>query len=251
LLAIQRGPLVYCLEACDHSEPLASMYLPATAELSSEKTPGLLGGVTVIKGFAELAITPDWNRKLYQAAPPPRRTPLTAIPYYAWDNRQAGAMQVWLPMAPPTPPVDGPEAHAKARASSPTVQVEAIRDGVEPKSSQEHPGFLCHFWPHLGTDEWVQYTWPKPASLCGSKVYWFDDTGSGACRVPEWWRLEYRDGQNWKPVKNVEPYSVDLAKWSEIKFDPVTTTSLRLVLKLKPGFSVSIHEWKVTSAEED
>ena len=251
LLALQRGPLIYCLEACDHTEPITSMYLPANAELRAEKNPDLLGGVTVIKGLAELAPTQDWNHKLYQAAPATRQTPLTAIPYYAWDNRQACAMQVWMPLAPPTPPVGGPEAHAKAEASSPTVPVEAIHDGIEPKNSQEHPGALCHFWPRLGSEEWIQYTWPRPASFRGSKVYWFDDTGSGACRVPEWWRLEYRDGQDWKPVKTADAYSVALDKWCEIRFDPVTTTSLRLVLKMKPDFSVGIHEWKVTSAEED
>ena len=36
-LAIQRGPLVYCLEACDQGEPLASLYLPRDAELKAEK----------------------------------------------------------------------------------------------------------------------------------------------------------------------------------------------------------------------
>jgi DUF1680 family protein len=85
------------VEACDQSEPLSSLHLPAGAELKAEKDPGLLGGVVVIKGFAEAAAT-DWKDKLYQAVPAARRASLTAIPYYAWDNRKAGAMQVWLPV---------------------------------------------------------------------------------------------------------------------------------------------------------
>ena len=35
----------------------------------------------------------------------------------------------------------------------------------------------------------------------GCSVYWFDDTGVGQCRVPAEWRLLWRDGDEWKPVK--------------------------------------------------
>ena len=40
-LAIQRGPLVYCLEACDQGESLASLYLPPSAELKADEGQGL------------------------------------------------------------------------------------------------------------------------------------------------------------------------------------------------------------------
>jgi uncharacterized protein len=103
LLALQRGPIVYCLEGCDHKEPLASLYLPADAELKTEKDPRLLGGVVVIKGEAQVAPEMGWKGPLYQSTPRSRRVPLMAIPYYTWDNRQPGAMQVWLPTAPTAP----------------------------------------------------------------------------------------------------------------------------------------------------
>jgi len=99
-LAIQRGPVVYCVEQCDQKEPLAGLFLPADAELKPVVEKGLLGGVTVIKGFAGVAAKPDWNNQLYQPLPNTRRIELTAIPYYAWDNREAGPMKVWLPVAP-------------------------------------------------------------------------------------------------------------------------------------------------------
>src|SRR5437764_946572 len=100
LVALQRGPLVYCVEACDQSEPVSSLSLPARTELKAEKAPGLLGGVMVIKGSAEATPSAEWKGKLYQPAPAKRRAALTAIPYYAWDNRQAGEMEVWLPVGP-------------------------------------------------------------------------------------------------------------------------------------------------------
>jgi DUF1680 family protein len=100
LVALQRGPLVYCLEACDQSEPLSLLRLPAAGELKAEKAPDLLGGMVVIKGPAQAVSAGDWKGKLYQSAPTTKLVSLTAIPYYAWDNRAAGEMQVWLPVGP-------------------------------------------------------------------------------------------------------------------------------------------------------
>jgi hypothetical protein len=74
-VALQRGPVVYCLEQADNATPLESLALPRDAALRAEEAPDLLGGVVVIKSEAH---------------------PLTAVPYYAWDNRAPGAMQVWL-----------------------------------------------------------------------------------------------------------------------------------------------------------
>ncbi len=99
-LALQRGPLVYCLEQCDHREPLSSLYLPLDAELEAVHEPGLLGGVTVITGKVNAVTPSEWKTTLYQSVAKPRKVALKAIPYYAWDNREAGPMEVWLPTFP-------------------------------------------------------------------------------------------------------------------------------------------------------
>jgi hypothetical protein len=109
LLAIQRGPIVYCLEQCDQTEPLAALWLPQEADLKAAREPGLLGGVVTITGEARATTEPQWRRSLYQSAPSAGRVALKAIPYYAWDNRQPGPMKVWLPASPPVPPVREPE----------------------------------------------------------------------------------------------------------------------------------------------
>jgi uncharacterized protein len=99
-LAIQRGPIVYCVEQYDQKAPVGLLFLSADAELKAVADKRLFGGVTVIKGFAGVAAEPDWNNRLYQTSPTQPRVELTAIPYYAWDNREAGPMKVWLPVAP-------------------------------------------------------------------------------------------------------------------------------------------------------
>ncbi len=102
-VALLRGPLVYCLEGVDHpGMDLRDVVLPASAELTATDRPDLLGGVVAVRGAAEIA-PPDagWPNQLYRTAQPTDPAPrqalaLTAIPYYAWANRAAGAMQVWL-----------------------------------------------------------------------------------------------------------------------------------------------------------
>jgi uncharacterized protein len=113
LQAIQRGPLVYCLEACDQTLPLSALFLAPGAVLKTEIDRSLFGGMIVIKGLAQRISPIDWERRLYQPAPTCPEVPVRAIPYYAWDNRAPGSMQVWLPLAPATPPAGGLEKKAK------------------------------------------------------------------------------------------------------------------------------------------
>jgi DUF1680 family protein len=252
-LAIQRGPLVYCLEACDQGESLASIYLPPSAELKATKSKDMLGGVVVVKGIAWTVPEQEWSNQLYQAVPPSHPVHITAIPYYAWDNRQPGLMKVWMPQAPRTPVAGGLETQAKVSMSFTrgNIRPQGVNDGLEPKSSGEQPEVLCHFWPHKDRDEWVQYTWARPVTVASSKVYWFDDIGRGACRLPASWRIEYREGNDWKPVAALSEYPLKKDGWCEVSFAPVKTNALRLAVHLQKEWSAGIHEWKVGEIDED
>src|SRR6266581_4363933 len=96
-VALQRGPLVYCLEAVDHTVPLHRIILPRTEDLASHFEPGVLGGIVVITGSAQAAGDTDWEGMLYRSWPATAHPcAITAIPYYAWDNRTPGGMRVWL-----------------------------------------------------------------------------------------------------------------------------------------------------------
>jgi uncharacterized protein len=252
LLALQRGPIVYCLEQCDQGEPIASLWLTPEAELKAVREPGLLGGVVTITGKACAASPQKWGRTLYQPPAPSRRVAFKAIPYYAWDNRQAGPMKVWLPIAPPVLPVRGLEASASVSLSfaNNNCQPQGIDDGLEPKSSGEQPGACCHWWPHKGTEEWAQYTWKSPVQVSGAKVYWFDDTGRGECRLPVSWHVEYLEQGAWKAVSATGAYPVAKDKWCAVRFAPVTTTALRLAAQLPQGFASGVHEWKVVEPDD-
>ncbi len=251
-VALQRGPIVYCLEGADQSLPLSRLYLPDDATVTATRQPNLLGGMVVLKAEGRLAPETSWRRRLYQPAPPAQTAGLTAIPYYAWDNREPGPMEVWIPVGAPPPVAGGPERSAAVSLSftSDNCAPSAIQDGLEPKGSREHPGALCHWWPHKGGSEWVQYAWSEPRMVDGSSVYWFDDTGSGECRLPVSWDLEYLEDGGWKPVVTRDAYPVALDQWCATSFDPVTTTALRLRVREQDRWAVGIHEWRVREVDE-
>jgi DUF1680 family protein len=77
--------------------PLHRIVVPRTTELASQFEPDLLGGVTVVRGEVLVEDETGWAGRLYRSWPISLQSvAITAIPYYAWDNRQAGEMRIWL-----------------------------------------------------------------------------------------------------------------------------------------------------------
>jgi uncharacterized protein len=102
-IALMRGPLLYCAEQVDNpGVELRDLVLDGK-EPAIRLEPDLLGGVTVLQAEARLA-APDngWEDRLYRTVHPRQgetqthATRRTAVPYYAWANREPGAMRVWL-----------------------------------------------------------------------------------------------------------------------------------------------------------
>jgi uncharacterized protein len=96
-VALRRGPLVYCVEQADHDAPLGRLVLPVTAELTARERPELLGGVVALEGSAAALDDSGWGELYCTERPEVETVALCAIPYFAWDNRDPGAMLVWLP----------------------------------------------------------------------------------------------------------------------------------------------------------
>ena len=97
LIALKRGPIVYCLEQVDNDVPLHRIVMPGDSEFETEFHPDLLGGVVLIKANALCLEDRSWEHRLYGDTPPTtKQCKITAIPYYAWDNREPGAMEVWI-----------------------------------------------------------------------------------------------------------------------------------------------------------
>jgi DUF1680 family protein len=99
-VALQRGPVVYCLEEADNGPQLANITLPRDTRLTTHSDESLFGGVSVITGDAVRVEPAEWPGGLYQPQSLMKysNTPLTfkAIPYCFWANREPGEMRVWV-----------------------------------------------------------------------------------------------------------------------------------------------------------
>jgi DUF1680 family protein len=105
--AVQRGPIVYCLEEQDQ-EPgvnLLDIRIDPSQNLINQWQSDLLGGLMTIEGTGYQMDRSDWSQNgLYRPLMlednqrvSDRKVNLVAIPYYAWGNRTLKSMRVWIP----------------------------------------------------------------------------------------------------------------------------------------------------------
>jgi DUF1680 family protein len=105
-VAIQRGPLVYCLEQLDQkgATSLNDVAVVLGRNPGSEFRPAfqrdLLGGIVVLHhegAVAQKNLSEQPLYQLFQSAPQRTRpAELTFIPYYTWANREPSPMQLWV-----------------------------------------------------------------------------------------------------------------------------------------------------------
>jgi DUF1680 family protein len=105
-LAIERGPIVYAVEQADQADGVVvdDLRLDPTGPMDAEHRADLLGGVTVVSARGRVGEHPaaGWPyRDGADDGPAPADTDVqvTAVPYFAWANREIGPMRVWLPRA--------------------------------------------------------------------------------------------------------------------------------------------------------
>jgi DUF1680 family protein len=84
-IAVERGPIVYCVEAHDAGGPVLDLAIDSRAELASAHDDDFFGGATLIR---------DTGASL---AHPAAARPIRLIPYHLWANRQVAEMTVWMP----------------------------------------------------------------------------------------------------------------------------------------------------------
>ncbi len=253
-VALQRGPLIYCLEAADNDGHVRSLVIPPDAPLRAQHRASQLGSVTVITGSALALHRASWPETLYlpaTAIPGVTTVEFTAIPYFANANREPGEMQVWIAETaqqaeqPPAPTV---ASRAKASASHcwQGDTLSALNDQVEPAASDDKQVPRFTWWDRRGTKEWVQYDFGQPQKVSAVEVYWWDERRINAhCRVPQSWQLLFKDGNAWRPISGASSYGTEMDRFNRVTFPPVDTTALLIEVQLQPEWSGGVLEWRV------
>ncbi len=241
--ALQRGPVVYCLEGVDTPDHrVMNLVFPDTTRFTAEYRSDLLNGVEVLHANGV-----GTRRNLDGSISLDGNKPVMAIPYYAWAHRGKFEMTVWPARETSAArPLPAPTLAWKSKVSaSQNVQTDALKDQFLPRSSSDQSVPYTHWWPKKGTTEWVQYDFPDTERVSHVEVYWFDDTGTGECRIPQSWRILYKDGDAWKPVNTKGSMTTFADRVNGVSFASVTTVALRLELTSQSGYSTGLFEWKV------
>ena len=233
LVALQRGPLVYCAEWPDNGGRALNIVVPEHAALDSEFRPDLLGGVQVIRGRVQ-AIARDGDDAPIHTVD----HELTAIPYYAWANRGMGEMAVWLARAPKQawlPPVlpanvarvthFGGVQKGWTGYNDQNDDLGAVYDGWQPLNSADQSHRFFRLRSPVGEPAWIQYDFKAPTKISSARVFWFDD--KRFCKIPSSWRILYQENGEWKPVQGAN-YPVIKDAFNVARFTPVTATAVRL-----------------------
>ncbi len=241
-VALQRGPIVFCAEWPDNKDGyVRNILLPDSFKLSASFEPGLLSGVETISGKV-LGYNYAGENKIEK-----HDQNFKAIPYYAWAHRGTGDMSVWLANEEKAvSPLHGPTlaSTSKISVSSGKDQI-AVNDQIEPKNSNDESIPFFHWWPNKGTTEWIQFDFPMVSEVSQVEIYWFDDTGTGECRIPQSLKVLYKDGDKWSTVYSPDKYNIEKDKFNSIVFETVRTSSLKIEIQSQKEFAGGIHEIKI------
>jgi DUF1680 family protein len=240
-VALQVGPVVFCLEAADNDGKVLNLVIADDAVLRTRFSRDLLNGVMTITGQASLT-----KRTVDGDIVSAGEKPFTAIPYYAWAHRGRGQMTVWPARrseAARPEPADTLTFRSKTTASFVHASLDAIKDQILPRNSADSSALQLDFWPHKNTTEWLLFEWDDKHKISSVRVYWFDDTGRGACRLPESWKVLYRDtAGSFKPVKAGTPYGLKKDCFNKVDFDPVKTDAIKIEITLQKDWSAGVQE---------
>ena len=248
-VAIERGPIVYCAEWPDNDFDLGSILLNQRPQFTMNKeqftvkTASLTVPLNSLTTDAQI-LNFDQEGKLSA-----KDVRLKLIPYYAWNHRGPGRMMVWLPWQlratrPAVPPTLA--SKSKVETSSRIPSLSSINDRLIPKNANDRSIPYTHWWPKQGSTEWITYTFAEKATIQRSTVYWYDDQPWQGCKIPDSWKLYYKDGAGeWKEVSNPDQYPVQKGVPCTVNFDPVETTAVKLEVQINKEKSAGLYEWEV------
>lgn len=242
-VAVERGPIVYCAEWPDNDFDITTTLLNQNPAFQVIEKSDLLYGITQLKTAAQsLAYGSDGRLTT-------KDVELTLIPYYAWCHRGSGKMSVWLPQDMEAASPAKPAALAdksKTTSSSKVAAISALNDRLVPKDANDRSIPYCHWWPKQASTEWLAYEFPTATTVQSSTVYWYDDGPWGGCRVPQSWKLYYKNtAGEWTEVQGADHYTVMKGVANTVNFEPVETTAVKLEVVLPSDNSAGLYEWSV------
>ncbi len=242
-VAIECGPIVYCAEHPDNSCDVLSV-------LINQEPTFQLGNKTIMNTNVQ-TLTTDAQTLTFnsQGKLQAQDERLVLIPYYAWAHRGPGKMTVWIPQdlnaTTPAQPASIASESKVTGSKRNLPALSSINDRLVPSDGDDRSVPYTHWWPGKNSTEWLQYDFKQAETVSSSTVYWFDDGPWGGCRVPDSWKLYYKDASgNWTEVQHPTGYGTVKGAANIVNFDPVKTTAMKLEI-VQGEYSAGVFEWSV------
>lgn len=139
-------------------------------------------------------------------------------------------------------------------------QMTDVMTDWEPTSSTKSGGKgWVNWWKEKGAEGYLQYTWDEPVTMDTFNVFWrvaYNGTDTDWMHVPGSIKVMYldKDGTTWQEAEMISKYEdiIALDKYNTIKFNPIETTAVRLVMTIYDGENseagcTGIYRWKVSN----
>ncbi|TWD80102.1 DUF1680 family protein [Kribbella amoyensis] len=262
-VSVDRGPLTYSLEIAERYERIGGTeeWPELAVHPESAWNYGLVPGAKF--DLVRRDVAADADPFTHQGVPLALTTKARRIPQWETDSEDVvGLLQpgparsaepvetvTLIPMgaarlritAFPQVAEDGHDWIYRTRITASHVyegdSLEAADDGRLPKSSADQSIPRFTWWDRRGTTEWIEYDLREARELSEVAAYWFDDTGTGQCRVPESRRVLWLDGETWRAVENTTPYEVAVDRVNTTRFTPIRAQHVRVEAVLRPTYS--------------
>lgn len=241
-VAMQRGPLVYCAEWPDNNKGnILNMMIDEGAQFIAEQDSSITKGVYILKSTGY-----QTKRNLRGGVDRLKEEALRLIPYYLWNNRGPGQMMVWLPVSEYVTrplPANTLAFRSSVKTSGTSGTLNPIFDQIIPLYPGDRGPAAYSWWPAKHRWEFLEYDFEEPVKISKTKVYWFDDSPDGGCRIPAEWEILYLNENIWEPVKSYNKYQITKDAIDSLVFEPVITSSVKIKVLLPRNYSSGLYEW--------
>ena len=230
-LAVTRGPLVYCAEEIDNGpvQDFSIDPIPTPEQCRVEPMDNELNHMMACVIPSQHSHGP---------------TDLHLTPYFAWNNRGNGSMNVWFPRTRELADTAmaresfNPACYGKVSASSGSG-LEALSDGRRPQSSSETD--IPHWQSEDANPQEITLAFPQAQTIASVGVYWFVD--GGAIAAPKEWSMSYLIQGTWHPFEKyiTDFFGSDLDRYTVVHpAAALTCEALRLEITPRAGKRVGL-----------
>lgn len=239
-VALQRGPIVYCVEGPDNKDgQVLNLMLPHEAELHYVWREDLLRGVGTINGTAMSVEYVGAEKPLRQVA-----QAFTAIPYYAWSHRGRAEMAVWLAQSSAAAKaLHAPTLAQTSRATSSNGENAALLNHARTPRSSRDAAAGAFVWSMANDTAWVQFDFAQTEEVSQVEVYWLNNEQA---RPPKSWRVLAKVGEGWNSVWSAQNvWGTERDQFNKVIFETVRTDAVRLEAVLPAGALSGVLAWRV------